>query len=85
MDKALTSTLIIETEDPSMAENLYRILIPEVKTTKTKSSKVSIRREGGRLYLEIEANSIASLRALLNSYLRWIGASMDIFVWDQRR
>lgn len=75
----LTSTLIICTGDPSIAENLYKILIPEVKSTKTKSSKISIKIEDGCIYLEIEAKTIAGLRALLNSYLRWVSTSMELF------
>lgn len=75
---------MIDTKDPVIAENLYRILLPEVRTTKAKSSKIFIRNEGGALYLDIEASTIASLRALLNSYLRWIATSIELFSWEEK-
>ncbi|MDH5811512.1 MAG: KEOPS complex subunit Pcc1 [Candidatus Methanomethylicaceae archaeon] len=78
-ERVLTSTLMIDTGDPVTAENLYKILLPEVRTTKTKHSKISIGKKNGILYLDIEAKTIAGLRALLNSYLRWIATSIDLF------
>jgi tRNA threonylcarbamoyladenosine modification (KEOPS) complex Pcc1 subunit len=83
-EKSLVSTLMIYTKDPVIAENLYRILLPEVRTTKAKSSKIFIRREGSALYLDIEASTIANLRALLNSYLRWIATSIELFSWEEK-
>jgi len=80
----ITSTLVINAGDPVIAENLYKILIPEVKTTKSKHSRVSIRSENGVLYLDIEAKTIAGLRALLNSYLRWIATSLDFLRWKEK-
>jgi len=69
---------MISIGDPTIAEKLYRILLPEVKTTKSKQSKISIRRDNGVIYIDIEAKTIAGLRALLNSYLRWIATSIDL-------
>ena len=80
----ITSTLVVNTGDPVIAENLCKILLPEVKTTKTKHSRVSIRSENGVLYLDMEAKSIAGLRALLNSYLRWIATSIDLLCWKEK-
>ncbi|MBC7113115.1 MAG: hypothetical protein H5T34_03730 [Candidatus Methanomethyliales bacterium] len=80
----INSTLVINTGDPTIAENLYKILLPEVKTTKAKHSKVSIRSENGILYLDMEAKTIAGLRALLNSYLRWIATSIDLLSWKEK-
>jgi len=74
----IKSNLKIELGDPDLAEKLYRAILPEVATTKSKVSKVSIRREGGALTIEIEAVTIAGVRALLNSYIRWITTSLEV-------
>ncbi|MCX8181638.1 MAG: KEOPS complex subunit Pcc1 [Candidatus Methanomethyliaceae archaeon] len=84
-EEILTSTLMIDAGDPVTAENLYKILLPEVKTTKTKHSRISIRRENGVLYLDFETKTVAGLRALLNSYLRWIATSIDLFNWKREK
>jgi tRNA threonylcarbamoyladenosine modification (KEOPS) complex Pcc1 subunit len=74
----IKSSLRIELDDPDLAEKLYRAILPEVATTKSKVSKVSISREGGALTIEVEAATIAGVRALLNSYIRWITTSLEV-------
>ena len=74
----IRSTLVIDFGDPSLAEKFYYILLPEVKTTKPKTAKATIALEGSSLAIKIEASTIASLRALLNSYIRWISTSLEV-------
>jgi len=74
----IKSTLKIELGDPDLAEKLYRTILPEVETTKSKASKASICQDGGTLYIDIEAATIAGVRALLNSYIRWITTSLEV-------
>ncbi|RZN56855.1 MAG: hypothetical protein EF809_01915 [Candidatus Methanomethylicota archaeon] len=78
MEFPIKSKLIINIDDPILADNIYRILIPEVKTTK--SSKISIvKNNDNNVILYIEAKTIPGLRAILNSYLRWINSCLDVF------
>jgi tRNA threonylcarbamoyladenosine modification (KEOPS) complex Pcc1 subunit len=72
------SKLQIDLGDADLAEKLEEVLLPEAESTKSKGSKVSLKAEGGVLSLEIEAPTVASLRALLNSYIRWISTSLDV-------
>lgn len=74
----ISSVFTIETEDEGLTNILYRILLPEVKTTRSKSTRVSLRREGKSLHLCVEAKTMAGLRAILNSYLRWVASSLEI-------
>lgn len=75
---AIKSTLIIDVGCPDKAEKLCRALYPEFSRAGSKDSRVSVRTEGSSLVLEMEASTIASLRALLNSYIRWVSTSLDI-------
>jgi len=70
------SKLTLEFESEDLAEALVRALAPEF--TSEPHPKASIRREGNMMVIEIEAPAIASLRALLNSYIRWVSTSLDI-------
>ncbi len=83
MEFPIKSKLIINIDDPIVANNIYKILIPEVKTTK--SSKISIIKiNDNSIHLYIETKTIPSLRAILNSYLRWINSCLEIFSWKEK-
>lgn len=73
-----SSLLKIDFEDEVRASTLFASIIPEVKHTKPGIAKVSIAKEGGSILLKIEASSVASLRALLNSYIRWLSTSLEV-------
>jgi tRNA threonylcarbamoyladenosine modification (KEOPS) complex Pcc1 subunit len=75
---AIRSTLRINLEEYNLAEKLYRALLPEAETTKSRGAKIALKVEEGVLVMEIEAVAIAPLRALLNSYIRWVCISLDI-------
>ncbi len=72
------SVLKIHLGNPDIAEKLYKAILPEVSTAKSKVSKVFIYLEGGTLHMEIEAATDAGVRALLNSYIRWIITSLEV-------
>ncbi len=74
----ILSTLKIDLKNPALAEKFYISLLPEVKTTKSKTATVSITRQDAMLTIKIEASTVASLRALLNSYIRWISTSLEV-------
>jgi len=55
----------------------YEAMSPEaVKTTRGASVALSLR--DGTLFLNFEANTVPALRALVNSYLRWLSMIEDV-------
>lgn len=75
---SVRAILKVDFGDDRLAENIRKALIPEAKSTRSAKSVASIRAEGGSVILEIEATGIAPLRALLNSYIRWMFTSSEI-------
>uniref|UniRef100_A0A7C3EVR3 KEOPS complex Pcc1-like subunit n=1 Tax=Candidatus Methanomethylicus mesodigestus TaxID=1867258 RepID=A0A7C3EVR3_9CREN len=75
---SVRAILKVDFGDDRLAENIRRALTPEAKSSKSAKSAASIRAEGGSVILEIEAAGVASLRALLNSYIRWMFTSSEI-------
>jgi tRNA threonylcarbamoyladenosine modification (KEOPS) complex Pcc1 subunit len=51
---------------------VFKALKPETKKPSTSRSRVKIEREGRVLTLIFEARDTSALRAVTNSYLRWI-------------
>jgi tRNA threonylcarbamoyladenosine modification (KEOPS) complex Pcc1 subunit len=66
------TTIKLEMGIPKLADTIYQALMPEVNISQKAGVKASISIDGSVLTLYVEAQSIARLRALLNSYLRWI-------------
>lgn len=52
------------------ADNLYRILKPEVKSDRRAQTKLSL--DKANLIIELQAMDTTVARAALNSYARWI-------------
>ena len=74
----LVSNLVVDAGGSDNAEKLYRALQPETRSNKSKAAKVALRAEGHMIILTIESSTIAAMRALLNSYIRWVCISLDI-------
>jgi tRNA threonylcarbamoyladenosine modification (KEOPS) complex Pcc1 subunit len=53
-------------------------LVPEVERPTSERSTVEVASEKGKLTIRIEASDVAALRAATNSYLRWVGAILDV-------
>lgn len=53
-------------------------LSPEVERPTSGRSCVAVSAVGGRVVISVEASDVAALRAALNSYLRWVGAILDV-------
>ena len=71
--------LEIEFDDPGYVKMIIGSIEPEILTAPSFRSSVEIRMiDENTLRLEIEAEDVSSLRASLNSYLRWIMLSYDI-------
>lgn len=59
------------------SELIYRSLEPELKRDNIQT-RVEITIDGGTFKLEIEASELSTLRAALNSYIRWINCINSI-------
>ncbi|HMK53272.1 MAG TPA: KEOPS complex subunit Pcc1 [Methanobacteriaceae archaeon] len=70
--------LEFELKTPKEAENILEAIKPEISSAPSSrtSSKISI--DGRKITLEIKASDSTSLRASVNSYLRWIILSTQI-------
>ena len=66
MNNKHSTTIEINLPSPELAETVYLSLKPEL------NAKVGITVEECFLTLKIRADTIPSLRALANSYLRWV-------------
>jgi tRNA threonylcarbamoyladenosine modification (KEOPS) complex Pcc1 subunit len=78
-----SANLRIELASKKLARTVHRALIPEQQASTSPATRVHIDYEGDVLILHLEARSVATLRALINSYLRWtatIQAVLDSLV-----
>jgi len=57
---------------PELANVVYKALQPELAVSRAFGSKVQISAKDNLLSLGFHAQSTATIRALINSYLRWI-------------
>ncbi len=53
-------------------------LSPEVERPSSVRSSVAVAAVGGEVVISVEASDVVALRAALNSYLRWVGAILDV-------
>jgi tRNA threonylcarbamoyladenosine modification (KEOPS) complex Pcc1 subunit len=58
----------------NLTEAIYSALKPELMASDFLGSRVQISVEDHSMTVQIEAQNIATLRACINSYLRWIMA-----------
>lgn len=62
------------------ADIIYNSLLPEIRNTPSQRSNISLALEGDTIKLRAEAEDIVSLRALLNTWLRFIKVAYDMVV-----
>jgi len=53
-------------------------LAPEIEHPTSERSNVTMSSKKGEVIISIEASDIVALRAAINSYLRWVGAILDV-------
>jgi tRNA threonylcarbamoyladenosine modification (KEOPS) complex Pcc1 subunit len=61
----------IELASTKLARTVYLALIPEQQASTSPVTRVHVDSDGCVVTLHLAACSIATLRALINSYLRW--------------
>lgn len=71
MRKKHIATIKINLSSEELAETINQALIPESDT------RVKITVDGSTLTVDFEIETLAALRALTNSYLRWIIAAKN--------
>lgn len=76
--KQLKAQFKIEFEKVEDAQVVLKTIEVELKTAPSERSSVNANLEGNVLYLNINAEDTPSLRANLNSYLRWIILSLEV-------
>ncbi|HNS25502.1 MAG: KEOPS complex subunit Pcc1 [Euryarchaeota archaeon] len=68
----------VELDGQEEAEIVYGALKPEIKSSPSSRTRSWVKIKDKKLILEVEARDSTSLRAAVNSYLRWINLSCQI-------
>jgi len=63
--------LAFQFKDPRVASSVLGAVMPEQATAPSRRAKVKLARKGRSVALEIDARDTTSMRAAINSYLRW--------------
>ncbi len=71
------ASFVIIFDSDSSAKIISDSIEPEIKHRIPKT-KVNLKIKGKKLFLEIKAKDISSLRAAINSYLRWINTALNV-------
>jgi KEOPS complex subunit Pcc1 len=61
-----------------IAQVVAKSLLPEMDR-KIPRTKVNLKEDENAIYLEILAEDVNSMRAAMNSYLRWMKVSIDTY------
>ncbi len=76
--KSVDTEFIVELDDERQAKIVYESIKPEVLYSHNDRSESQITLENNIITIVINAKDIVSLRASINSYVRWINLSLDI-------
>lgn len=57
------------------ADAIARALAPEADHAEVPKTRAAVTREEGGVRVRLDADDLASLRAAVNSYLRWVDAA----------
>jgi KEOPS complex subunit Pcc1 len=81
---AVKSATITLKKENSYANVVVKSLHPETERDIPRS-QVNIREDPHKIYIEIKAEDTSSLRAALNSYLRWMKVTYDTYYAIQEK
>lgn len=70
-----TAELVFETDSALL---IYRSLMPEIETTVTERSEISLQVLEDRLILKVIASDMVSLRSTMNTWLRLIQVAYEV-------
>lgn len=68
----------IELEDSDEARIIYNSIRPEISYTRNERSTTEIELDNNIIVIKILSKDVVSLRASINSYVRWIKLSSEI-------
>jgi tRNA threonylcarbamoyladenosine modification (KEOPS) complex Pcc1 subunit len=72
-----SASFIFNFDSEKEAEIIAETLKPEIKH-KIPKTEVEVSLSGSKFYMKINAKDISSLRAAINSYLRWINTAISV-------
>lgn len=81
--KKVDANFVIELPTWHEAENIFQAIGPELDDSPSERAKVDITFQENYLILAIKAQDTPSLRAAMNSYLRWIMLSKKVLELDK--
>lgn len=76
--KGISTEFEVEFENNTDAEIIYNSILPEIKSEKEVRSQSEIILDNNKIIIKIKSLDIVSLRASINSYVRWINLSDEI-------
>jgi tRNA threonylcarbamoyladenosine modification (KEOPS) complex Pcc1 subunit len=68
------ASLVFRYHDP-LADAIARALQPEAAQSEVPKTRGEVRRDGDAVLVDIAADDLPSLRASVNSHLRWVDAA----------
>ncbi len=76
--KKACATVKLEFQSAREAEAVRQALAPEEVLPASTRSKASVKRRENALFLQVDAEDTAALRAALNSFIRWTIVARDM-------
>ncbi|KAF5089066.1 KEOPS complex subunit Pcc1 [Methanobacterium aggregans] len=76
--EGVETELEMEFDTPEDAEIILKSIEPEIHTSPSDRASVSVHLAGSTIRIKVDAEDATSLRASLNSYLRWTKLSYEI-------
>ncbi len=73
----LSSRSVIRSDSPSL---LYRAIAPEIGSSVTDRARIDVEVTEDSIILNIEADDVISMRSTLNTWLRLIRISNDVYI-----
>jgi KEOPS complex subunit Pcc1 len=74
----IETEFVVEFDSKKAASIVYNSILPEIEAESNQRSKTNIDLDDNRLIINILSRDIVSLRASINSYVRWINLSDEI-------
>ncbi|MBQ6219092.1 MAG: hypothetical protein IJJ47_05115 [Methanosphaera sp.] len=76
--KHIETEFLVELDSCHDAEIIYNSISPEVSYAHNERSVTDIELIDNTILIKINSNDVVSLRASINSYVRWINLSLEI-------
>ena len=76
--KNIETIFEVEFNSENHAQIIYNSIKPELSFSRNDRSTTTIQLKNKSIIIEINSKDVVSLRASINSYVRWINLSMEI-------